>query len=69
MNFFFRSLSSWLAEILGSYTVENNNVSSANCSAVDCKLSGRSFMYIRKSNGPKIKPRRTPASTDGQLQH
>ena len=53
---FFRPLSSWLAEILGSYTVEDNDVSSANSFTVDSKFSGRSFMYIRKSNGPKIEP-------------
>ena len=69
MNFFFRSLSSWLAEILGSYMVENNDAPSANSLAVDCKLSGRSFMYIRKSNGPKLEPCRTPESTDDQLEY
>ena len=53
---YFRSLSSWLAEILGSYTVEDNDVSSANSFTVASKFSGRSFMYIRKSNGPKIEP-------------
>ena len=36
--------------------VENNDVSYANSFTVDCKFSGRSFMYIRKSNGPKIEP-------------
>ena len=66
---YFRSLSSFLAEILGSYKVENNDVSYANSFTVDCKFSGRSFMYIRKSNGPKIEPCRTPASTDDQLEH
>ena len=33
---FFRPLSSWLAEILGSYRVENNDVSFANSFTVDC---------------------------------
>ena len=66
----FISLCSWLAEILGSYTVENNDVSSANSFTVDCKFSGRSFMYIRKKNGPKIEPCGTPVSTDDhQLEH
>ena len=46
------------------YTVENNDVSSANSFTVDCKFSGRSFIYIRKSNGPKIELCWTPASTD-----
>ena len=49
--------------------VENNDVSSANSFTVDCKFSGRSFMYIRKSNDPKIEPCGTPASTDDQLEH
>ena len=66
---FFRSCSSWLAEILGSYIVENKDVSSSNSFTVACKFSGRSFMYIKKSNGPKIKPCRNPASTDDQLKH
>ena len=42
-------------------------MSSANNLTVDCKLSGRSFLYIRKSNGPKIESCGTPASTDDQL--
>ena len=33
------------------------------------KLSGRSFMYIRKSSGPKIEQCGTPVSTDDQLGH
>ena len=49
--------------------VENNDAPSADSLTVDCKLSGRSFMYIRKSNGPKIEPCRTPESTDDQLEH
>ena len=69
MRIFFRPLSSCLAEILGSYTVENNDVSSVNSLTVDCKLSGRSFMLIRKSNGPKIESCGMPASIDDQLEH
>ena len=38
----FRSLSSWLAEILGSYTVEDNDVSSANSFTID---SGRKVSW------------------------
>ena len=41
-------LSSWLTKILGSCTVKNNDLSSTNSLTVDCNLSGRSFMYIRK---------------------
>ena len=35
----------------------------------DSKPSGRSFMYIRKSNGPKIDPCGTPANNDNQFEH
>ena len=49
--------------------VENNDLSPANSLAVVCKLSGRSFMYIGESNGAKIEPCGTPASTDDQLEH
>ena len=38
------------------YTVENNEVSSANNLADDSKFSGRSLMYIKKSRGPNIDP-------------
>ena len=69
MGFFFRPLSSCLAEILGSYTVENNDMSSVNSLTVDCKLSGRSFMHIRKSSGPKIESFEMPAIIDDQLEH
>ena len=49
--------------------VENNDVSSAKSLAVDCKLSGRSLMYIIKYNCPKIEPCGTPSSTGDQLEH
>ena len=39
-------------------------MSSAKSLTEDSKLSGRSFMDIRKSNGPKIEPCGTPANTD-----
>ena len=44
-------------------------MSSANSLAVDCKLSGRSFVSIRKSNGHKIEPWGTPLSTYDKLEH
>ena len=44
-------------------------MSSANSFTADCKFSGRSFMYIRKTNGPKIEFWRTLASADDQLEH
>ena len=65
---FFRSLSSWSADIMGSYTVENSKVSSAKSVTVDSDLSGRSFMYVRKINGPKIEPCGTSSSTDEQFE-
>ena len=48
--------------------VENNHVSSPNSLAVDYKLLVTLFMYIRKSNGPKIEPCRIPAIVDDQLE-
>ena len=49
-KFFSRSLSIMI--IHGC--VKNNDTSSSNSLAVNCKLPGRSFWYIRKSNSPKI---------------
>ena len=49
--------------------VENNDLSSASSLAVVCKLSERSFMYIGKSNGAKIEPCGSRASTDDQLDY
>ena len=37
-------------------------MSSAESLTEDSKPSGRSLMYVRKSNGPKIEPCGTPAS-------
>lgn len=36
--------------------VENNHLSSANSLAIDYKLLATSFMYMRKSNSPKLEP-------------
>ena len=44
-------------------------MSSAKSLNVGSKLSGTSFMYIRKSDGPKIEPCGTPASTDDQFEY
>ena len=44
-------------------------MSSAKSLTEDFKLSGRSFMYIRKINGPKIEPCGKPGSTDDQFEH
>ena len=42
--------------------MEKIDASSANSFTVDERLLLRSFMYIRKNNGPKIEPWGTPAS-------
>ena len=68
-DFFSRSISKWVAEILGSYTVENNNLSSSNNFIVDCKLSGTWFIYKRKGHGSRKEPCWTLASTDNKLKH
>ena len=44
-------------------------MSSAKSLNVDSKRSGRSFMYIRKRNGPKIGSFGPPASTADQFEH
>ena len=46
--------------------MENKEVSSANNLISDFKLSGKSLMQMRKSNGPKIEPCETPAKTGAQ---
>ena len=51
------------AEVLGSWTMENNYVSSANSFTVDVMSTDRSLMYIRKKSGPKMDPCDTPAFT------
>ena len=42
--------------------MEKIDLPSANSFAVDKRLLLRSFMYIRKNSGPKIKPSGTPAN-------
>ena len=51
------------AEVLLSWIMENNDVSSANSFTVDIMSSDRSLMYIRKKSGPKMDPCGTPAFT------
>ena len=48
--------------------VEKSDVSSANNFAKDSKLSGRSFIYTKKSKGPRIEPCRTPARIGDQFE-
>ena len=57
-----KSLLNSLADLLIFSTSENSDVLSTNNFALDVKLSGKSFMYIRKSSGLKIEPCGTPAS-------
>ena len=55
-DIFLRSSFNKFADSVALYTVENNEVSSANNFADDFKFSGRSLMQIKKSNGPSIEP-------------
>ena len=55
-NIFLRSSFNKFADSVALYTVENNEVSSANNFADDFKFSERSLMQIKKSNGPSIEP-------------
>ena len=48
--------------------VEKSDLSSANNFAEDSKLSGRSFIYTKKSKGPSIEPCETPARTGDQFE-
>ena len=57
-----QSLFNSLADLVILSTTENSDVSSANNFALDAKSSNKSFMCIRKSNGPSIEPCGTPAS-------
>ena len=47
---------------------EKSDVSSANNLGFETKFSGNSFMYIKKSKGPRIEPRGTPASTFAHIE-
>ena len=62
-DIFCKSLFNSFAEVLGSWTMENNDVSSANSFTVDVMSTDRSLMYIRKKSGPKMSPWGTPAFT------
>ena len=46
-----------------SQTTGNSEVSLANSFRFVDRLSGKSLIYIRNSNGPRIEPSETPAST------
>ena len=62
----FKSLLISSVETLMSFTIEKIDVSSAKSLTFDIKLLGRSFMYIKSSNGHKIDPCCTPASISSQ---
>ena len=51
-----------MADLVMLSTTDNDDVSSANNFALDAKSSDKSFMYIRKHNGPSIELCGTPAS-------
>ena len=53
-DIFLRSSFNEFADSDKSYTVENNEVSSANNLVDDSKFSGRLLMYIKKSNDPNL---------------
>ena len=46
------------------FTIKKIDVSSAKSLKFDIKLLGRSFTYIKNSNGPKIDPCGTPGNFD-----
>ena len=62
-DIFCRSLFNTSAEVVLSCTTENREISSAKSFTVDSMFSEKSFMYIRKNNGPRIDPCGTPAFT------
>ena len=52
-----------------SFTIEEIDPSSAKSFTFDMKLLGRSFMYIKNSNGSRIDPCSTPALVNGNFDH
>ena len=57
----FRSLFRLLAVLLGTLTVDDRDVSSANNLRLHWTLSDKSLMYFRNRGGPNIEPWGTPA--------
>ena len=53
--------------MLGSFTTEKRDVSSAKSLAVEVILSDKSWIYTKKNRGPKMKPRRTLDLTGNQF--
>ena len=53
--------------MLGSFTTEKRDVSSAKSLAVEVILSDKSWIYTKKNRGPKMEPRRTLDLTGNQF--
>ena len=62
-----RSRFKYLADSLGSWTIEKREVSSANNLAIELSPSGRSLIYIKNNRGPRMDPCGTPALIGNQL--
>ena len=58
----FKSWFNLFADKCLSFITENSDASSANSLEFEIKLPVMSFMYIKKSSGPRIEPWGTPAS-------
>ena len=63
-----RSLFITSPESKGLKTVEKSDVSSEKDEKKDSKLSGRSFIYTKRSKGPSIETCGTPARTGDQFE-
>ena len=53
--------------MLGSFTTEKRNVSSAKSLTVGVVFSDKSLIYSKKNRGPKMDPCGTPALTVNQF--
>ena len=53
--------------MLGSFTTEKRDVSSAKSLAVEVILSDKSWIYTKKNRGPKMEPRHTLDLTGNQF--
>ena len=56
-----RSRFKYLADSLGSWTIEKREVLSANNLAVELSPLGKSLIYIKNNRGPRMDPCGTPA--------
>ena len=53
--------------MLGSFTTEKRDVSSAKSLTVQVNFSDKSLIYAKKNRGPKMDPCDTPALTGNQF--